>query len=62
MVAFYRHILGLLDIVHAFQYGESVADTCNAHRLEVVVQQSDQGLADDLVVCTQVMRWLDGAS
>lgn len=37
MIAFNRHILGLLDIVHTLQNGQTMPYTGNAHTLEVVM-------------------------
>ncbi len=50
VVALYGHVLRPLDVVDALQDGQAVADAGDAHLLQVVVQQSDQGLADDLIV------------
>lgn len=37
MIVFYGHILGLLHVVNTLKDGQSVADTGDAHGLEVVM-------------------------
>ena len=51
MIALYGNVLGLLHIVDALENGQSMADTRNPHGFQVIVQQSYQGLADNLVFC-----------
>lgn len=55
MIAFQRHILRLLDLVHALQDCQPVADTGDAHGLEIIVQKCHEGFADDFVLCVEIM-------
>lgn len=51
MVALNGDILCLLDVVDTFQYRQPMADTGNAHALQVVMLERDQSLPDDFIVC-----------
>lgn len=51
MVVFYWYVLCLLDVVHTLEDGQSVTDTRDAHGLEVIMEQSNQGFSDDLIFC-----------
>ena len=50
VVVLYRYILGFLDVVDALQNSKAMADTADAHLLQVFVQERHQGLADDVVL------------
>jgi len=49
VVAVYRDVLRLLDVVDALEDGQPVADAADAHLLKIVMLQRDQGLPDNLV-------------
>lgn len=51
MVVLDRNILSLLYIVDRFQNHQAVTNTVNAHRLEIIMLQRDQGLSHNLVFC-----------
>src|SRR5438876_9422590 len=51
VIAFDGHILGLLYVVDGFQYGQAMAHAVDAHGLEVIVLEGNQGLSDDVVFC-----------
>ncbi len=51
MIALNGHILRNLDIVDALENGQAMADAVDAHRLEIIVQQRNESLANDLVFC-----------
>lgn len=54
MVALDGHILRNLHIVDTLEDSQAMTDTVDAHRLKIVMQQCNEGLADDLVLCAAV--------
>lgn len=51
VVALYRDVLGLFDIVNTLQDGQAVADAGDAHRLQILVQQCDEGFSNNVIFC-----------
>lgn len=46
-----RDLLSRFDFIHALQDGQAVANTVDAHFLQLVVLQRDQRLADNTILC-----------
>lgn len=53
VIAFYWNVLGLFDIVDALEDGQTMTNTRHPHSFEVIVEKSNQSLADNLVLCRQ---------
>lgn len=53
VIALDGYVLCFLDVVDALQDGQPVADTSDAHALQVVVLQRHERLADDFVFCSK---------
>jgi hypothetical protein len=53
LVALNWDILSLFDVVDALEDRQTVTNTGNAHALEIVVQQGNQGLSNNVVFCKQ---------
>ena len=50
VIALNGHILRLFDVVYALENGQTMADTADAHALEILVQQRDESFANNVVV------------
>jgi hypothetical protein len=51
LVALNWDILSLFNVVDALEDRQTVTNTSDAHALEIVVQQGNQGLANNVVFC-----------
>lgn len=51
MIALQGNILLDFDIVDALENSQAVPHADNAHLLKIIVQQGNQSLADNLILC-----------
>ena len=56
MIALQWNVLSFLDVVDALEDGQAMAHTGDAHALEIVVQQRNQGLSDNVIFCTATFQ------
>ena len=60
MIALYRNILRLLNVVNVLKDGQAVPNTGYTHCLEIIVEQGHESFADNLVLYIEAQpRMLD---